>query len=559
MQKIHQLPEHIIAQIAAGEVIERPAYALKELVENAIDAKADDITIHIDQAGMKKIIVIDNGEGMSRADVELSVRHHTTSKLDDTFSLHGIKSLGFRGEALSSIAAVSTMTIKSRPSTQTAGTILQLNSGTITKLAPIGIPQGTSVHVEQLFSSIPARKKFLKTQRTEFRRIVDLLLQITIAYPGIRFHLTHNDKTIFDFPKADSAAQRLSHLLGNETLTQMIPFTFDDSYLHISGFLSKPHVASTTTQKQFLFINNRPVTDRLIAQAVKEAYGSMLDATSYPIFVLFLKLPHEMVDVNVHPRKEQVTFLNNQHIYETVRAAIEKTLTDNNLTFFTMKWQSENMPSHATQTLRKEILPWQIQHLSRAISSADISQFHNVYLLTQTYNGIFFIDQHAADERILYEKFSKAYQKQKKNKKLFSLPKGLSIELSLSDKQTLDEYRNVFSSYGFEITDFGPTTIQIVQVPYFFKDHAIRELFLELLVDIKEQGQAKATDTQSQKMLAFLACRSAIKAGDKLTKKQCKELIKTLEETPNNYTCPHGRPTKIEMSLSDIHKLFKRR
>lgn len=557
MQKIHKLSEQVIARIAAGEVIERPAYAVKELLENAIDAKADTIHITLEQAGLKKIMITDNGDGMNEADLQMSFQHHTTSKLSEHNDLTGIKSFGFRGEALSSIAAVSTLTIKSRSKRASLGTLIELHTGKIIKKLPIGMPQGTSIIVDHLFSSTPVRRKFLKSERTELRLIMDIVLQAALAHPQIRFQFVHNKRTLFDLPKTKSIIQRVKMLLGIDIFSALIPIQFDDPHIQIAGFISKPHLISTTSQKQYLFINGRSVTDTSIAQSVKEGYSSLLDNRTYPVFVLFLTLPYETVDVNIHPRKEQVAFLNKQQLLTTIKTAVEKTLQQNNITPYDIGWNN-NMPSYATSILKDEILPWQVENLARIIKSSDVAQFHNVYIVKQTYNGILLIDQHAAHERILYEQFTTLYEEKKREKKQHILSNALSLELSPVDMSTVLEYKNTLSELGFQFEQFGNTMIQVTHIPLFFKSHDIKALFSELLHNISQSNEKKI-DTQSQKMLAFLACRTAIKAGDKLHKKQCENIIEQLEKTLHNATCPHGRPTRVEISLHQINKLFKRK
>lgn len=552
MGKIKLLPDHIIAQIAAGEVIERPAYAVKELIENSVDAKADFIQIYIEQAGLKKIMAIDNGEGMSKDDLLECYKHHTTSKL--TNNLHNIKSLGFRGEALSSIAAVSNLAIKSKTKNKANGNIINLKSGKFEKIITVGMPPGTCVIIENLFQNIPARKKFLFSVKTEFRHILEIVMEAALANPQIRFQLNHNDKIIFDLPRINNISERIKTLLGSDIFQELLPLNYEDAYIKISGFISKPTIVSTNSNKQYLCINNRFIKDKQINQAVKEGYGRLVRNDSYPIFVLFIKMPYEMVDVNVHPRKEQVAILNNEQITQkitsTVTDAIQKIY---NYDLFS----DSNMPDYAAGILRDEILPWQLQNITRLIKSSDILQVHNLYLVTQTYNGFLFIDQHAAHERILYEKYIKSFQKQTAKIRLFSLKKPLVLNLSPIEMNVFIEAKEMFTKLGFMIEEFGKTTVRVLSVPSFFRDHNIKNLIYELINDLS-QGKKKQIDKQSQVMLGYLACRGAIKAGDKLTKKQCKELLKELEKTPNNQTCPHGRPTKVEVPLRNIHREFKR-
>lgn len=561
MRKIFPLPEHIIAQIAAGEVIERPAYALKELVENSIDAKATNIQIFLEDAGLKKIMVTDDGEGMTREDLAECYKHHTTSKFSAAKNLIGIKSLGFRGEALSSIASVSHTIIKSRTADDQAGTEITIDVGKPVITKSIGMPRGTTVVIENLFGAVPARKKFLKSKRTEFRHCLEMVMQTALAHPYIRIQFIHNNRTVLDFPKSDNGTERVKSMFGNDLFSQMVPVISENEFVKIYGFISKPHLISSSTNKQYIIINNRNIFDKKISQSVKEGYGTLLDNNSYPLFILLIHLPFEMVDINVHPRKEQVILLREQLILDFIREAVTRILKENNVTFTAFSWKNNNgdnnMPAFATSILRDEILPWEIQNLARLMKSSDIVQLHNVYLLAQTYNGILFVDQHAAHERILYEKYNLAFSKQKSSPKKISLPEAMVITTSPQDLEIILTNKTLFDKIGFTVEEFGNDAIQITHISEFFKDHNLKKLLMEMIEDLRN-GELKQVDLQSQTMLAYLACRGAIKAGDKLTKIQCKELLEQLEKTPNNYTCPHGRPTKVEIPLRNIHKFFKR-
>ncbi|HSW87833.1 MAG TPA: DNA mismatch repair endonuclease MutL [Candidatus Saccharimonadales bacterium] len=561
MRTIHQLPQQVISKIAAGEVIERPAYAVKELVENAIDAKADYITIHIEEAGLKKISVTDNGIGMTKEDLIECFKPHTTSKISSEEELIGVTSLGFRGEALSSISAISNLTIKSKTKAASEGTEVGIKNGVVEKVSPVGIPIGTTMHVEQLFHTVPVRKKFLKTQATEFRHIVEIVTQYALAFPKIRFFLTHNKKIILDLSKNQTLTDRMKLLLGKDIFEQLIPIAAKDSYLTIQGYLSKPQLTTTTISKQFIFVNNRRVHDKFISAAVKEAYGNLLEQHSYPLFVLFLTIPFERVDVNVHPRKDQVNFVNRKALIDQIQAEIRETLEKQNITFhkpvfFSPRSGSTN--SFAGKLLKDSVTPWG-RKSDKINNNAPIEQLHNLYLVTQSTHGMIMIDQHAAHERILFEQFSKEFKEKKQLFSIYTLPKPETIELSITDKELLLEHTEIFTQLGFTIDTFQGNTLLISTIPNFLKDREIKEYIRELLDTFSEEKNVTEIDNQTKKMIAYLACRNAVKAGDKLTRQEMKDLVKKLEETKNNETCPHGRPTKIIVSLQDLHKLFKRK
>lgn len=561
MRKIYQLPPQVVSQIAAGEVIERPVYAVKELVENAIDAGADTVTINIEESGLKKIMVIDNGEGMATEDLQESFKPHTTSKIAKAEELSHIKTLGFRGEALSSIAAISRLTIASRTSENPAGTCVIIKDGTLEKIAPIGMPPGTVVTVDYLFHNLPARKKFLTSPRTEFRKIIDITTGYAFSYPHIHFILIHNKKTVLDLPKSLDPLHRIEKLLGKEIFSSFIPVSYSDSYVSISGFLAKPIITTRTPNKQFLFINNRLVSDKRVSLAVKSAYGSLLPNNVYPVCLLYFSLPYEMVDVNVHPRKEYVRFVDTSLLYDAIKRAISQTLSRYDLTPSTnfeglfLSDAVGSTESYAGRLLKEKKLPWE---LSVKMDLTTITQLHNLYLLAVSNNGFILIDQHAAHERILFEQLLKEFTKEKKNRNIFNFPKPGIFELSLSESSLLQENLQLFQEMGWGIEHFQNTSFIVRSLPVLFQDRDYVKLLKEILEDIQIHGTSQEIDFITERMIAYLACRAAVKAGDRLTKKQAKDLAEQLEKIPNNATCPHGRPTKVSIDIEKIHRLFKR-
>lgn len=573
MKTIHQLPQQVISKIAAGEVIERPAYAVKELIENAIDAKADYITIQIEEAGLKKISVTDNGIGMSKEDLLESFKPHTTSKLSSAEELMGIASLGFRGEALSSISAISNVSIQSKINSEAEGVEVKLRPGEVEKISPVGMPLGTTISIQQLFQNVPVRKKFLKSQATEFRHITEIMTQYALAFPNIRFFLTHNKKIILDLPKTQTREDRIKALLGKDVFAASVPVSINDTYLQIEGYVAKPQLITKTSSKQFLFVNNRRIYDKFIAAAVKEAYGNLIEPGAYPIFVLFLTMPFERVDVNVHPRKDQVNFVDRKALVEQIQNHIKETLEKKNITYQTLRWKNDPLyddktnklfspktgftNSFAGKILKDSVVAWDSRN-DKANTNGPIEQLHNLYIVAQSDQGMILIDQHAAHERILVEQFNKEF---KENKQFFSpyvLPKPEAIELTVTDAELVNEHEQLLQKLGLVIEHFQKNTYLISSVPDFLKDRNIKTYILELLDTLSEERNVTGIDTQTKKMLAYLACRAAIKAGDTLTKEQMIDLVKKLEETNNNATCPHGRPTRILVGLHEIHKLFKR-
>lgn len=570
MNKIHRLSPQLIAKIAAGEVMERPAFAVKELIENALDAGATDIGIIIENAGLKRIQVSDNGEGMSKEDLEESWKPHTTSKMTEKDALIGIKTFGFRGEALASLAAVSHLTIQSRIKNTPTGNQIDIKNGKILKNHPVGMTQGTTVIAQNLFAEIPARKKFLKSISTEFRHIVDIVNHYAILYPTIQFSLKHNNRIILNYSHLSDRPERIKSIMSEETFSFFLPVKKINSYISISGFIAKPQINTSTQSKQLLFVNNRKINDKLISLAIKEAYGTMIESSIYPLFILFLDLPLEMVDVNVHPRKEQVAFLNNSFILQIVKEAISETLQENNITFQNLSWKRAGVgttKSFAANLLRQTVLD---KSIFIKDTTSPILQIKKLYLLYQTKDEIIILDQHAAHERILFEKLEKEFLKQKKKNKAIPLKEPYVLHIPNTEQLLLQEQRKIFEKLGFTFyfsKESQPhrkkqinseDRIIVTHVPFLFQDRKPQELIKQLLEDIEEGIHMKDIDKVSEEMIAFLACRSAVKAGDILTENQMEKIIEELEDTPNNITCPHGRPTRISLSIHELNLQFKR-
>lgn len=553
MSKIKKLPPDIISKIAAGEVIERPAYAVKELIENAIDARASQISVNIEDSGLKTIIISDNGEGMTKEDLLESFKPHTTSKLSKIEDLHTIASLGFRGEALSSIASIADVTIQSKHKRETSGYKVELIKGGVQQVGVIGMPQGTTISVSHLFANIPVRKKFLKSQKTEFRHIIDIVSNFALAYPRVEFSLTHNGKEYFAFTKYHTIDRRIQVLLGDSLYVNLIPLSFEESYLKITGFIARPQYAVKGQSKLFTFINERRVYDTLIASGVKDAYKNLLEYGAYPVAILYIQLPYEMVDVNIHPRKEQVSFIDQSFIYSMVEKAVAQTLTGKNLTFVNVSWKDGGTKTHFGKLLKYELLQ-EIDHVNK---ESDVIQLHNLYLVTETKKGLMIIDQHAAHEAILFRKLKDLYEKHKKKKDMYELNPAILVDLPLSDKEIFLEHLDLFNALGFEIEEFGEN-VRVNRVPTVFKDRNIEDFIGEVLEVLRTETSSKEIDKRTYRMLSYLACRTAIKGGQKLSRHESHDLINQLQSEDIVYTCPHGRPVKIELTLNYLNTLFKR-
>lgn len=556
MNTIRPLPQSVIAKIAAGEVIERPAYAVKELIENSLDAGADYIVIELTESGMDAIIVTDNGHGMPPGDIKKSFLPHTTSKLSDINDLDSLSTHGFRGEALSSIAAISILHIKSRTKERETGYYLKIKKGKVEKDIPFGMPVGTQVAVHDIFSSVPARKKFLKSKRVEYLHILEIVLSFAMAYPHVQFAVLNNNKKRILLPTSEERRERFNQVLGKESADKLLPVTYDDAYLSIEGYFGTPQLSSTTTRKQYIYVNNRRIYDKGITTAIKEAYGSHFDKKFHPVYMLFLTLPRDMVDINVHPRKEEVRFYHKDQLLQKINEVVSGQLAENVMVYdspWNKLWKNSTQ-TYAGQILKDEDLPWKLPEIAHDVSYV---QLHNLYILLETKNGLLFIDQHAAHERILFEQFSATFIKKQQTMDSMTLPKACIFETSVVEKEMLLAYLPQLQKLGFTIEQYKKDQFILSSVPLLFYDRNYNVLIEELLENLREEKK-QTVDAYTHKMLTFLACRGAVKAGDTLTQEQMQELAEQLEKTPNNTTCPHGRPTKIFFDKRALDRMFKR-
>jgi DNA mismatch repair protein MutL len=572
MQTIHQLAHDVVAQIAAGEVIERPAYAVKELLDNAIDAGATEIDIEIEDSGFKKIRVTDNGIGMSKEDLRESVRPHSTSKISSINDLHTVKSFGFRGEALWSIAAISDLSVTTRQKENDIGFQLELHTGEIESLNQVGAPHGTTVTIQNLFKNIPVRHKFMRSRQTEFRHIFEVISNYALAFPEIGFKCVHNSKNIINFSPIQTLIQRITSLYGPTLQENTVSLHHEHEYITMSGFITNPQAALTSHIKQLLYVNNRRVFDKKITAHIKEAYGTLLEPKVQPAYIIFLSIPAERIDVNIHPRKEQVAFAEPKLIGSAVYEGVIKALGQKNIIYHDMRWKrgsnvntqsygtlrEGNTHSYAAHVLKETVDAWTVHDQTQVLSSSDSIQVHNTFIITQTQNGILLIDQHAAHERILYEQFLEAYQQEAGKKEQYTLPRPLLYSPGIRGYQLMAEHLAELEKIGFEAESYGHNQYVIRTIPLVYKDRNIVQFITEALEDLSEEKSPKAVDAQSHKMLSFLACRSAIKAGDKITKEHARNLVEKLKNAKIPYTCPHGRPVQVELTLKEIYKLFHR-
>lgn len=585
MSIIKLLPENLVNQIAAGEVVERPASVVKELVENSIDAGADKIVVEIKDAGNTFIKVSDNGRGMSREDLMMSIQRHATSKISCESDLWKINTMGFRGEAIPSIASVSNMIIKSKNSEDVSGTSINVKGGNVVSVDDIGIPVGTIIEVYDLFFNTPARQKFLKKETTELGHITTMFDNIALANPQIAFKLIHNEKVISDFSKSTDLISRIADIFGKNTADAMLPVFYGGTELQIDGFIGKPLLSRSTSQHQYFFVNGRYVQHHLFANTIKSAYHSMLMENKKPVFIINIKINPAMVDVNAHPRKIEVRFADQQALNSTLYSVVKTALEKNNLIpkafVETQRYMSDSFPKEVSSNnvfnfsenihrnfspqdsinFSKNILMEREQNSAALIQKEpvlkSIVQISDSYIVAKNDEGLVLIDQHAAHERVRYEELMN--QCSSAEKKIQPLLVPLQIELTTSEISQIQANIDIFKNLGFEIENFGGNTFNIYAVPSFFSGEDIEQVIKGVLDDIENEKDPSRLQGNIETIITYMACRSAIKFGQKLGPDEMQSLIMQLEKLKMPYTCPHGRPTMISLTLSELSKMFGRK
>ncbi|MCD6098398.1 DNA mismatch repair endonuclease MutL [bacterium] len=562
MGKIKVLDEWVVNRIAAGEVVERPASVLKELVENSIDAGATEIEIKLVDGGTRLIEVSDNGEGMTKEDAILAFRRHSTSKIQTADDLQRIATLGFRGEALPSIASVARVTLFTRPENEQMGTYILLEDGKPIEIAETGAKKGTRITVENLFYNIPARKKFLKSIRTEYKRSLDTFIRFALGYPNIRFQLTSNGKEVFLLLQTDSTIKRINDTLGNDFSENMIEVKHSTDEILVKGFITKPSFARKSRGYDYIYVNGRFVKSPLVSAAVKHGYGTYLQKGRFPPYILFISIPPELVDPNIHPSKMEVRFKREETIFHTVLKAVEKGFQKAKATpekvapsfsFKETTTTKRETTSHRV-VAKKTPPPQEEPDFFRMEPEINFYQVHNMFILVETKNGILIIDQHAAHERVLYEQ---ALEQLKSNKLIGQrLLFPIVIEVTPQEMEVVKEYKDVMEHLGFETRIYGSGHILIETFPPFIKDIGNGEILHEILEDIISP-EIEEPD-KFKRVAASIACKAAIKAGDKLSQREMQNLFDMLFATENPFSCPHGRPTVIELTLNELERRFGR-
>lgn len=600
--RIHPLSPLLVNQIAAGEVIDRPASIVKELVENSLDAGATHIEIHIEEGGLNLIEVRDNGSGIHYDDLPLAISAHATSKLQHTDDLFNIHSFGFRGEALASIGAVARLRLTSTTADAPHGGVLVVENGAVQTHQPIAHPQGTLIAIDRLFHTIPARKKFLKSARSEWAKIVDVLTALMLAHNEAAFTLRHNQQFIYQLPAQEaSPTQRLATLVSHSFAEAVLPVAVAREEWQLSGFIGSPRYTRASADQQWLFVNGRPIKDRQLSFSIKLAYDDLLHGQRHPAFVLFLTIDPTKVDVNVHPAKTEVRFADGRALSDALRYAIRETLAQqatllhgaqvmqsshtmqpqtsrieqtNQATQWRVKedkadwsaqvqaelsWQSNGVPleetpisvASSTQVMSEDVVD-EGQYLGQARA-----QIQGVYILAENRQGLVLVDMHASHERIVYEKLKRQWSELSQTSQPLLVP--LIVQLSIHQQALMESLMVQLAELGFVIDWLGESSCVVRAVPALLVKADLSDVLFKLLDSVDQGGSADYFIARQQDiLLSSMACHGSVRANRQLTLAEMNALLRQMEQTPNSGQCNHGRPTWIQMTMTELDKLFLR-
>jgi DNA mismatch repair protein MutL len=564
MSKINILSDELINKIAAGEVVERPASIVKELMENAIDAGATRISITVKEGGISLIKVEDNGYGMDKVDARLAIKRHATSKLKNTKDLFMINTLGFRGEALASISAVSKLTLQTKTKENELGYQIKVEGNTVTEEKEVACNQGTSIIVEDLFYNVPARKKHLKTMSTEFRMIVDVITRYALLYKDLDITLTHNEKRVLHAPKTTNTLSNIISIYGKKLAEQLISVDWYQHGTHISGYISRPTAVRNDRAMQTLFINRRLVKNYTLKTAVYKGYQTALHINKHPIFILNIEVPPEKIDVNVHPQKTEIRIQKEGELFGAIMSAIRFTLeTQQEVPEVVEAKQEQQMAlrrfevTHERQTvLEPNVIEEKINNqVTEKVSKLRlIGRIHNLFYLAENELGLMIIDQHAAHERVMYEKIKA--QKDAGAIKKQELIQPEMLEVTATESITIQENKETLEKFGFLVEEFGTNTFMLRTVPFILGRQLKKEVFFDVIGALGDL-QTKVEEQKEDKLMRT-ACRAAVKANDVVEISEMYNIMKALQSCENPFTCPHGRPTMIQFSIPELEKQFMR-
>lgn len=613
MSKIKVLPEKVVNQIAAGEVVERPSSVVKELIENSLDAKASWIEVEVEQGGRKLLKVSDDGEGMSPEDAKLAVLKHATSKVYTVDDLSKLHTFGFRGEALSSIASVSHFELTTRPKGALSGTSVKIRGGEAAKITEAGRPEGTTISISTLFFNTPARLKFMKKESTEENHIVSVVTNYALAFPQVGFKLTIDDREALRVSASDFPG-RVSSVFGKETAKSLLPLDLTINDIHVWGMVSAPTLTKATRENMLFFVNRRWISNPSLGYAVMTAFHTLLPTRRFPVTVLFIDIPEDQVDVNVHPTKKEVKFSRDREIFDVIVKAVRGALLN--------ATGSIQSPVPVVEAAPREMSPYQAARLApteaaesaavslftTASSTPDLyekvaqnrpfstptlvpshpnsfedfslskgglqtkridpdvplynfSQLFNTFIVFQSDSEMFIADQHTVHERLNYERLMKGVREKKLEIQPLLVP--ATVEVSAKEAQVLKNSLDVLMELGMEVAPFGGNTFLVRSVPADLAGKNVVTLVKDLLDDLTAQDSSgvKSTnrlDQLRERAATFMSCRSAVMAGDRLNEEQMRGMIDQMRAANLPFTCPHGRPTILSIPLSELYRRFDR-
>lgn len=593
---IRQLPDQLISQIAAGEVIERPSAVVKELLENALDAGATQLTVRLEAGGVKRIAIADNGCGIAPEQMPLALARHATSKIASLHDLENVTTLGFRGEALASIASVAQLTLTSR--TAEAAHAWQVQGHDPQAASPASGAQGTTIDVQDLYFNTPARRKFLKSEQTEYGHCVEVVRRIALARPDVRFTVTHNGKTTEHWQETE-LEQRSAQILGDEFGAARLSLEEAAGPLRLHGFVGLPTAARARADSQYFYVNGRFVRDKLLTHAVRAAYQDVLHGDRFPSYVLQLDLDPALVDVNVHPSKIEVRFRDSRAVHQFVFHAVSRALARTSATSqgdvpapapglsAALPWMTIPMRQASfgvaqerasygamfADSLRSDVPPplaaSSPQGLFGSASAAPapsddeafplgfaLAQVHGIYVLAQNRAGLVLVDMHAAHERILYEQFKQALESDAVHLQTLLIP--VTFHADPVEVGTAEEHADTLFSLGFDIAVMSPTTLAVRAIPALLKNSDAQALARDVLRDLREFGGSRLLVERRNELLGTLACHTAVRANRQLTVPEMNALLRQMEATERSDQCNHGRPTWVQLALSDLDRLFLR-
>jgi len=582
---IQQLPSHLINQIAAGEVVERPASVVKELVENSLDAGAHDVHVDIVSGGRKLMRIRDDGSGILKDELALALARHATSKISSLEDLESVASLGFRGEALPSIASVARLSLISRSAGADAAWQVDVDGGELSAPRPAAHPHGTTIEAHDLFYNTPARRRFLRTERTEFGHIEKWIRRLALSRPDVAFTLTHNRRAVMQLAAADShdkRLQRIARICGQAFADQAVYIEHETEGVALAGWIGLPTFNRSQPDLQFWFVNGRSVTDKTLAHAARHAYRDVLFHGRYPAYALSLTMDPASVDANAHPAKHEVRFRDSRRVHGVVSQAVEVALRDTRpgghapapaVAAASVAYQQGSMAlsagrSRGISAVRESLAGYAA--LSSAMPRLDgvpndaevpplgfaIAQLAGVYILAENKDGLVVVDMHAAHERIVYEKLKRGFDDQSVVSQPLLVP--VTVAVAESEANLVEQSADTLASIGLVIDRTGPTSLMVREVPVLLKDADAESLLRDVLADLAQAGQSSRVEDVCHDYLATMACHHSIRANRSLTMHEMNALLREMERTERADQCNHGRPTWTAFSMAELDRLFLR-